>query len=605
MFAPAGGADDARLRPAAAVRPRGRRRPRARARRDQRHSRAPSTSPRDGVLALSEAIDLLGKRAAAGAAAGRRRPGRRRRCAGWVCGSRPRWSNLLRFGRGVDNRLFKATGFRYGFTSRETVIRLGEHLRLAPILRARAGDDTLSLRARGRGVPALEPARPPRARRRRAASPPTASRWGSEELIAGATSAPEPDRAPAYTSWPLGAQAPDRRRLPDRDHAARGGRRLRVGFHAQRQDRRGGHDRRRGRRRHDRRRGRQAVDKELVAPLRRKVTVTYDGVKYQLSSEKLEVSSNVDGMVDRGARPEPGGRAAHPRLALRHRRRGRPRDLAPDDLLKPRDRRVHRQGRRRGRHRAGQRDDRADIGLARRRRRASRASASTRAALRTRIESVIQRTSHRTRLGPGRRGPARGQQGRPRRAVSDLHHRRPVELHGDALEGPRSRSRSTRSRWASPQYPTPTGLYSIQNKQVDPVWSVPNSDWAGELAGTVVQGGTDANPLKSRWMGVTDGVGFHGTSEVDSLGSAASHGCIRMDVPDVEDLYDQVSGRHARLHRLSSGGQTRLREQATRAPGRRISLRMTDRTALQATPADELEAEPGLAAGARRLRSAS
>jgi UDP-glucose 4-epimerase len=50
--------------------------------------------------------------------------------------------HLLRFGRGVDNRLYKASGFRYGFTSRETVVRLGEHLRLAPILRTRAGEDT-------------------------------------------------------------------------------------------------------------------------------------------------------------------------------------------------------------------------------------------------------------------------------------------------------------------------------------------------------------------------------------------------------------------------------------------------------------------------------
>lgn len=91
-----------------------------------------------------------------------------------------------------------------------------------------------------------------------------------------------------------------------------------------------------------------------------------------------------------------------------------------------------------------------------------------------------------------------------------------------------------------PAYPTPYGLYSIQNKQVDPVWSVPNSDWAGELAGTVVAGGTAENPLKSRWMGVTDGVGFHGTSEDYSIGTQASHGCMRMHVSDVEDLYDRV-----------------------------------------------------------------
>ena len=91
-----------------------------------------------------------------------------------------------------------------------------------------------------------------------------------------------------------------------------------------------------------------------------------------------------------------------------------------------------------------------------------------------------------------------------------------------------------------PAYPTPYGLFSIQNKQVDPVWSVPNSDWAGELAGTTVAGGTAANPLKARWMGVTDGVGFHGTSEDYSIGTAASHGCMRMHVSDIVELYDQV-----------------------------------------------------------------
>lgn len=91
-----------------------------------------------------------------------------------------------------------------------------------------------------------------------------------------------------------------------------------------------------------------------------------------------------------------------------------------------------------------------------------------------------------------------------------------------------------------PAYPTPYGLFSIANKQVDPVWSVPNSDWAGELAGTTVAGGTAANPLKARWMGVTDGVGFHGTSEDYSIGTAASHGCMRMHVSDIVELYDQV-----------------------------------------------------------------
>jgi lipoprotein-anchoring transpeptidase ErfK/SrfK len=89
-------------------------------------------------------------------------------------------------------------------------------------------------------------------------------------------------------------------------------------------------------------------------------------------------------------------------------------------------------------------------------------------------------------------------------------------------------------------FDTPAGLYHIQNKAVDPAWSVPNSDWAGELAGTVVPGGTPQNPLKERWLGIYDGAGIHGTDQTYSLGTAASHGCIRMAIPDVIELYDQV-----------------------------------------------------------------
>jgi lipoprotein-anchoring transpeptidase ErfK/SrfK len=87
---------------------------------------------------------------------------------------------------------------------------------------------------------------------------------------------------------------------------------------------------------------------------------------------------------------------------------------------------------------------------------------------------------------------------------------------------------------------TPAGLYHIQNKAVDPAWSVPHSDWAGDLAGTVVPGGVPENPLKARWLGIYAGAGIHGTSDDSSIGSAASHGCIRMHVPDVIELYDQV-----------------------------------------------------------------
>jgi lipoprotein-anchoring transpeptidase ErfK/SrfK len=86
---------------------------------------------------------------------------------------------------------------------------------------------------------------------------------------------------------------------------------------------------------------------------------------------------------------------------------------------------------------------------------------------------------------------------------------------------------------------TPAGLYHIQNKVVNPSWQVPNSPWAGSLAGRTIPPGPD-DPLKARWLGIFDGAGIHGTDELWSLGSAASHGCIRMAIPDVIQLYNQV-----------------------------------------------------------------
>ena len=87
---------------------------------------------------------------------------------------------------------------------------------------------------------------------------------------------------------------------------------------------------------------------------------------------------------------------------------------------------------------------------------------------------------------------------------------------------------------------TPAGFYAVENKAVNPAWSVPNSPWAGSLAGTVVPGGIPENPLKARWMGIYAGAGIHGTDDIGSLGTAASHGCVRMAIPDVIELYDQV-----------------------------------------------------------------
>jgi lipoprotein-anchoring transpeptidase ErfK/SrfK len=86
---------------------------------------------------------------------------------------------------------------------------------------------------------------------------------------------------------------------------------------------------------------------------------------------------------------------------------------------------------------------------------------------------------------------------------------------------------------------TPEGLYEIQAMEENPTWHVPESAWAGDLAGQTIPPGP-ANPIKARWMAIFEGAGIHGTEETESLGSAASHGCVRMSIPDVEELYDQV-----------------------------------------------------------------
>jgi hypothetical protein len=91
-----------------------------------------------------------------------------------------------------------------------------------------------------------------------------------------------------------------------------------------------------------------------------------------------------------------------------------------------------------------------------------------------------------------------------------------------------------------PDFPTPTGRYSITNKAVNPAWSAPDQPWAGAYRNEVVEGGSPENPLKARWLGITGGVGIHGTAAEYSIGTRASHGCIRMRVSDVIDLYPRV-----------------------------------------------------------------
>ncbi|MBW4615446.1 MAG: L,D-transpeptidase [Desmonostoc vinosum HA7617-LM4] len=83
---------------------------------------------------------------------------------------------------------------------------------------------------------------------------------------------------------------------------------------------------------------------------------------------------------------------------------------------------------------------------------------------------------------------------------------------------------------------TPTGSFKIRHMQYHPIWRHP-------ITGKVFEAGTDS-PLGDRWIGFwTDGrnhIGFHGTPDTEVMGSAVSHGCLRMRNPDVRVLYEQV-----------------------------------------------------------------
>jgi lipoprotein-anchoring transpeptidase ErfK/SrfK len=80
---------------------------------------------------------------------------------------------------------------------------------------------------------------------------------------------------------------------------------------------------------------------------------------------------------------------------------------------------------------------------------------------------------------------------------------------------------------------TPTGEWQVMEK-------IKNPAWTNFKTGEVLAPGGE-NPLGSRWIGFwTDGenvIGFHGTSDLKSIGTAASHGCVRMFNRNVKALY--------------------------------------------------------------------
>lgn len=95
-------------------------------------------------------------------------------------------------------------------------------------------------------------------------------------------------------------------------------------------------------------------------------------------------------------------------------------------------------------------------------------------------------------------------------------------------------------------YATPLGPAEVERKDWDPTWRPPpDADWVtAEMRDergvpVPIPGGDPRNPLRGAFLAISGGeaIGLHGTADLDSLGTAASHGCIRLSEADARDLY--------------------------------------------------------------------
>jgi lipoprotein-anchoring transpeptidase ErfK/SrfK len=283
---------------------------------------------------------------------------------------------------------------------------------------------------------------------------------------------------------------------------------------------------------------RKIIKREVVDPLQQPVVVTYDGKDYKLSPKDLRASADVEGMVqeaidrsregtifDRVTRYAGGGEV--------------------NDNLEPRvdyDKGAVKQFVNQLAEELNQDPVDASV-IPDGSRLAKQPGEAGRALQKRETTEAINEAAQ----SPGRDQPVEAvvQQTKPDVTTKDLANAYPRYIYIDrgsfslTLYDHLKRVKTYTIAVGQAGYDTPTGLYNLQSKEVNPTWHVPDSDWAGSLAGQDIPPGP-GNPLVARWMGIIDGAGIHGTDDPGSLGSAASHGCIRMGVSDVIDLYDRV-----------------------------------------------------------------
>src|SRR3954453_16931747 len=85
-------------------------------------------------------------------------------------------------------------------------------------------------------------------------------------------------------------------------------------------------------------------------------------------------------------------------------------------------------------------------------------------------------------------------------------------------------------------FETPPGLRHVLYKDKNTSWTAPNRPWAYPYQGQTFPQGDPNNPLRKWFIALGDGIGIHGTSEEWTVGSSASHGCIRMHASDVDEV---------------------------------------------------------------------
>jgi L,D-transpeptidase catalytic domain/Putative peptidoglycan binding domain len=277
---------------------------------------------------------------------------------------------------------------------------------------------------------------------------------------------------------------------------------------------------------------RSKLEASLLEPLSQPVSVRYKGRRFTLTPENARVAVDIDGSVDRAMAVSTDGN-----LFTRTWREVRGRELDArveaeidysEDAVRSIVRRVER------RLEIEARDASVDLESGKVDPTPEREGLDVRAArLRKDIRSEL------VDMGETRIARVKTRVVEPKVTTKDLAEKYPAVILINRGGFQLSLYKNLKLAKTYPIAVGQAGLYNIENKAVNPAWHVPNSDWAGSMAGTVVPPGP-SNPIKARWMGIYAGAGIHGTDAAGSIGTNASHGCVRMLIPDVVELYDQV-----------------------------------------------------------------